>query len=145
MGIVGVLLLVIFIISALLLMLFVLIQDEQGEGLGGIFGGGSGSAFGPRTGNVLTKITSILAVIFLTGAFGLAWINRTPEAGNIVGKARVETLKESKNDWWVQTSSKSATSTSDKNTSAAENNNKTQNTQTAPAAATTSTKSKQEQ
>ncbi|MCD6121898.1 MAG: preprotein translocase subunit SecG [Spirochaetales bacterium] len=145
MGIVGVLLLVIFIISALLLMLFVLIQDEQGEGLGGIFGGGSGSAFGPRTGNVLTKITSILAVIFLTGAFGLAWINRTPEVGNIVGKARVETLKKSKNDWWVETSNKTAANNSDKNTSAAENNSKTQNTQTAPAAATTSTKSKQEQ
>jgi len=104
MGIVGLLLLILFVASALFLVLFILIQDEQGEGMGGIFGGGGGGAFGPRSGNVLTKITSVLAIIFLTGAFGLAWINRTPEAGNIVGKARVETLKESKKDWWVETS-----------------------------------------
>ncbi|NOY08173.1 MAG: preprotein translocase subunit SecG [Spirochaetes bacterium] len=104
MGIVGVLLLILFVASALFLILFILIQDEQGEGMGGIFGGGGGGAFGPRSGNVLTKITSVLAIIFLTGAFGLAWINRTPEVGNIIGKARVETLKESKNDWWVETS-----------------------------------------
>ena len=106
MGIVGLLLLILFIASALFLILFVLIQDEQGEGMGGIFGGGGGGAFGPRSGNVLTKITSVLAIIFLTGAFGLAWINRTPEVGNIIGKARVETLKESKNNWWVETSNK---------------------------------------
>ncbi len=102
MGIVGTFILVVFVLSAILLILIVLVQDEQGEGLGGIFGGGSGSAFGPRSGNVLTKITSVLAVIFFLGAFGLAWINRTRETGNIVGKARVETLKENENDWWVK-------------------------------------------
>lgn len=146
MGIVGILLLVIFILSALLLVLFVLIQDEQGEGLGGIFGGGSGSAFGPRTGNVLTKITSILAVIFLTGAFGLAWINRTPEVGNIVGKARVETLKESKNDWWVETSTKTTTSTGDKNTASTESNSNktTEKNKSVPKTTTTNAKDKQE-
>ncbi len=102
MGIVGTFILVVFVISALLLILIVLVQDDQGEGLGGIFGGGSGSAFGPRSGNVLTKITSVLAIIFFLGAFGLAWLNRTPEAENLVGKARVETLQKSKNDWWVE-------------------------------------------
>ena len=89
--------------SALILILVVLIQDDQGEGLGGLFGGGSSSAFGPRTGNVLTRFTSVVAAIFLVTAFGIAWINRTPETGDILQKARVEQLKEAEdNDWWVK-------------------------------------------
>ena len=60
----------------------------------------------------------------------MAWINRTPEVGNIVGKARVETLKESKNDWWVETSPKTTANSGDKNTVGTENSNKqTANTQ----------------
>jgi len=103
MGLVSIIILIIFILSALILILVVLIQDDQGEGLGGLFGGGSSSAFGPRTGNVLTKFTSVVAAIFLVTAFGIAWLNRTPETGNILQKARVEKLKEAdENDWWVK-------------------------------------------
>ncbi len=103
MGLVSILILIIFVLSALILILVVLIQDDQGEGLGGLFGGGSSSAFGPRTGNVLTRFTSVVAAIFLVTAFGIAWLNRTPEAGDILQKARVEKLKETEeNDWWVE-------------------------------------------
>ena len=55
MGLIGIVLLVILVISAVLLVLVVLVQDEQGEGIGGIFGGGSNTAFGSRSGNVLTR------------------------------------------------------------------------------------------
>ena len=55
MGIIGIVLLVIMAISAVLLVLVVLVQDDQGEGIGGIFGGGSNTAFGSRSGNVLTR------------------------------------------------------------------------------------------
>ena len=41
MGFLGILLLIVFVLAALLLIGLVLIQDEGGEGLGGIFGGGS--------------------------------------------------------------------------------------------------------
>ena len=103
MGLVSILILIVFILSALILILVVLIQDDQGEGLGGLFGGGSSSAFGPRTGNVLTRFTSVVAAIFLVTAFGIAWINRTPETGDILQKARVEQLKDAEeNDWWVK-------------------------------------------
>ncbi len=137
MGIVGTFILVVFVISALLLILIVLIQDEQGEGLGGIFGGGSGSAFGPRSGNVLTKITSVLAIIFFLGAFGLAWLNRTPEAENLVGKARVENLQKSKNDWWVEIKKQEKSNTSSNTAKAAssksvESKKTEQNTGTSP-------------
>jgi len=78
MGILSVALLVIFVIVAILLILLVLIQDEEGDGLGGIFAGGSGSAFGSRSGNVLTRTTSVLGALFLVISIGLALIHRNP-------------------------------------------------------------------
>ncbi len=111
MGIISILLLVIFVISAILLMLLVLIQDEQGEGLGGIFGGGSSTPIGNRSGNILTRTTSILGAIFLVCAFGLAWLNRTPDSGNPAAAARkIEAQQQSGVEWWK--TNPNATSTS---------------------------------
>ena len=104
MAIVSILVLVIFVVSALLLMAVVLIQDDQGGGIGAMFGGGSGTPFGARTGNVLTRVTTVLAVIFLAAAFALAWMNRTPDAGNVIGRARAERMRGiERTDWWVET------------------------------------------
>ena len=104
MGLISVVLLVILIISAVLLVLVVLVQDEQGEGVGGIFGGGSTTPFGSRSGNVLTRFTAVLAAIFLFCVFAIAWVNKNPEAGNVIGRARAESLQGGKQqDWWVQT------------------------------------------
>lgn len=101
MEIVGIILLIIFIIASILLVVMVLIQDEQGEGLGGIFGGGSSTSFGPRSGNILTKATTILGAIFLVCSFALAWINKTPETGDVLGAARKSTDTEQTEKWWV--------------------------------------------
>ena len=104
MGLISVVLLVILVISAVLLVLVVLVQDEQGEGIGGIFGGGSSTAFGSRSGNVLTRFTAVLAAIFLVCCFGVAWINRTPSPGNVIGRARQQALGATEQQsWWVQT------------------------------------------
>jgi preprotein translocase subunit SecG len=104
MGLIEIVLLVILIISAVLLVLVVLVQDEQGEGIGGIFGGGSSTAFGSRSGNVLTRFTAVLAAVFLVCCFGMAWLSRTPSAGNVIGKARQQALNATEQQsWWVQT------------------------------------------
>jgi preprotein translocase subunit SecG len=104
MGVIGIAILVVLIVSAVLLVLLVLLQDESGEGVGGIFGGGSSTPFGSRSGNVLTRLTAVLATVFLVCAFAMAWLNRTPEAGNVIGKARAAQLETSTTqDWWVQT------------------------------------------
>ncbi len=104
MSLIGIVLLVVVVLSAALLVLLVLIQDEHGEGIGGIFGGGSSTPFGSRAGNILTRFTAVLATIFLVGTFALAWLNRSPESGNVIGKARQQQLQTTTSqDWWVET------------------------------------------
>uniref|UniRef100_A0A7C3IDU2 Protein-export membrane protein SecG n=1 Tax=Gracilinema caldarium TaxID=215591 RepID=A0A7C3IDU2_9SPIR len=99
MGLVNVLLLVLFVIVAILLILIVLVQNEEGDSLGGIFAGGSNSAFGSRSGNVLTKTTSILGALFLILSFSLALINRTPSDKGV--KAAAQQLETTTNsEWW---------------------------------------------
>jgi preprotein translocase subunit SecG len=93
--------LVIFVLTCIFLVVVVLLQDEQGEGLGGIFGGGSATPFGSRSGNILTKFTSILGAIFIVCAFGLAWINKTSEEGDVIGAARRSgNAAQENSDWW---------------------------------------------
>ncbi|MDR2631121.1 MAG: preprotein translocase subunit SecG [Spirochaetaceae bacterium] len=99
MTILGILLLVFFVIVAVLLILLVLIQNEEGDSLGGIFAGGSGSAFGSRSGNVLTRATSILGALFLVISFSLALINRTP-GGSGVESVVPESTVEADSNWW---------------------------------------------
>jgi len=103
MGMLSIVLLVIFALAALLMILVIMLQDDQGEGIGGLFGGGSSSAFGPRSGNILTRFTTILGAIFIVGAFALAWLNRTPESTDIIEKARLEQMQEAEaSNWWVE-------------------------------------------
>ncbi len=103
MGLISVILLVLFVIVALLMMLVVLIQDDQGEGIAGMFGGAGTTPMGSRSGNVLTRFTSILGALFLFGAFALAWLNRTPETSNLEARARAEQLRRSQaTEWWVE-------------------------------------------
>ena len=77
MSVLGIVLLVFFIIVSILLVFMVVIQDEGSDSLGGIFAGGSSSAFGSRSSNVLQKFTYVLGGLFFVLAFSLALINKT--------------------------------------------------------------------
>jgi preprotein translocase subunit SecG len=88
MEILSTVLLVFFVIIAVLLILLVLVQNEEGDSLGGIFAGGSGSAFGSRSGNVLTRATTVLGALFLVISLGLALLNRTPGGSGVIDAAR---------------------------------------------------------
>jgi preprotein translocase subunit SecG len=99
MGVLSVVILVIFIIVAVLLILLVLIQTEEGDSLGGIFAGGSGSAFGSRSGNVLTRATSVLGVLFLVISLGLALLNRTPGGSGVEEQGRILSNEAVSTDW----------------------------------------------
>jgi preprotein translocase subunit SecG len=101
MGVLSILLLVFFVIVAVLLILLVLVQNEEGDSLGGIFAGGSGSAFGSRSGNVLTRATSILGALFLVISLGLALVNRSPGDTGVEAAGRRSSSTENSN-WWQE-------------------------------------------
>lgn len=64
-----------FIFISLILILIILVQKGRGGGLAGAFGGmGGNTAFGSKTGDVLTWATSIIFGIFLLLAVALNWM-----------------------------------------------------------------------
>jgi preprotein translocase subunit SecG len=76
---------VLFMFLALILILLVLIQKGRGGGLSSAFGGGGGNtAFGAKTGDVLTWSTSIVFGVFMLVAVGL----------NLVANARQQRMNE---------------------------------------------------
>jgi preprotein translocase subunit SecG len=99
MGVLSVVLLVFFVIDAVLLVLLVLIQNEEGDSLGGIFAGGSNTAFGSRSGNFLTRATTVLGALFLVISLGLALLSRTPAGMGIEKEIKELTTQESGTSW----------------------------------------------
>ena len=99
MGVLSIVLLVFFVIIAILLVLLVLIQNSEGDSLGGIFAGGSGSAFGSRSGNVLTRSTSILGALFLVVSLGLALLARTPSGAGVEEEGRLIQTEQTGSNW----------------------------------------------
>jgi preprotein translocase subunit SecG len=101
MAVLNTILLVLFVIVSILLILLVLVQSEEGDGLGGVFAGGGGSAFGSRSGNVLTRASSVLGGLFLALAFVMALLTRSPAGSGVEAQGRAlapETGVSS--DWW---------------------------------------------
>src|SRR2546427_3098557 len=81
-----------FLLVCLILILLVLIQKGRGGGLASAFGGGGGNtAFGSKTGDVLTWATSIIFGVFLLLAVILNLMTRTPAKVNVAAGGGVPT------------------------------------------------------
>jgi len=79
MDIIRYLLIVVEVISCLMLIGVILLQQSKSQGMGVAFGGGMGETlFGSRAGNILTKITITLAIVFLanTALLGIMYTSR---------------------------------------------------------------------
>ncbi|MDD3902261.1 MAG: preprotein translocase subunit SecG [Sphaerochaeta sp.] len=107
MGVLSIILLVLFVIVSLLLIFLVAVQDEQSEGLGGIFGGGSNTAFGSHASSVVTKATATLAVAFMVLALVVAFVNKTPSQDKLLDSVKTEQVQQS-TDWWTQSETPAA-------------------------------------
>jgi preprotein translocase subunit SecG len=77
MGVIRVILIVIEVVTSILLIGVILLQKSKDEGLGLAFGAGVGETlFGSRAGNVLSKITIGLAVVFLVNTLLIGMVLR---------------------------------------------------------------------
>ncbi len=78
-------LLVVEVAVAILLIGIILIQKTKEQGLGLAFGSGMGEAlFGSQAANVLTKVTIVLAIIFLLNTTILHVVSSSPSTGSVL-------------------------------------------------------------
>src|SRR6185503_20872020 len=84
---------VLLFVVSLILTLLVLIQKGRGGGLSSAFGGGGGgsTAFGAKTGDVLTWATSIVFGVFMLLAIGLNLVANYRQA-HMNGAAAIVTV-----------------------------------------------------
>ncbi len=83
MGILHVLFTLVFLAVCVLMVMIVLLQPSQGEGLGSAFGGGiSESFFGTRAMNWLARATIVLVLVYLALAVGLNKLPRPADDGS---------------------------------------------------------------
>jgi preprotein translocase subunit SecG len=81
MGILITVLTIILVILSVLIVLIILLQSDKSSGMGILGGGGSQSAFGSSTADVLTKITGTMVALFMIIAFGLGMMeSRRPKS-----------------------------------------------------------------
>ena len=79
----------IYILTCLVLMLVVLLQQGKGGDIANAFGGGSSqAAFGARSGaTVLLRATTVLAVLFIVGALVLGIVGQRGPGSVVGGRA----------------------------------------------------------
>ena len=107
------LLIVIYAIASLFLVIFVLLQAGKGAGMGLFGGGGSNTTFGAQGGDILTRITTVLGVIFFGIALIIAFIysrdttlpddwadelDGTPRAERIIAPGEADAAAEEEDD-----------------------------------------------
>ncbi len=80
----------IYVLVCLILMLVILLQQGKGGDIASAFGGGSSqAAFGARSGaTVLSRATTICAVVFMLGSMALAIIGQRGP-GSVVSGVRL--------------------------------------------------------
>jgi len=84
------LLVTLYVLVCLVLMLVILLQQGKGGDIASAFGGGSSqAAFGARSGaTVLSRATTVCAVLFILGAMALAIIGQRGP-GSVVSGVRL--------------------------------------------------------
>lgn len=82
MSVLTVLLQVLLVIVSVLLVGVILLQRNKGQGAGLAFGGMGEAVFGSEMGNVLTRATIVLGIVFLAIVLGLSLITKYGHKAN---------------------------------------------------------------
>lgn len=104
MGVLNVVLLVLFVLVCLLLIFIVAIQDENSEGLGGIFSDASNAAFGSHIGSVVNRTTAILGASFIVLALVVAMLNKSSSSDKLLDQVETNQVQQTI-EWWNGTAS----------------------------------------
>ena len=77
---------VLYVVVCLVLLMAILLQQGRGGDIASAFGGsGSQAAFGARAGaTLLTRVTTVTAVLFMLGAMGLGILWQRGGGGSVV-------------------------------------------------------------
>jgi len=68
-----------------LLIMAVLLQSGKGSSLGSAFGGGQGNVFGPGAPvNIMNRVTTIVAILFMVTSLTLAVISTQKTTGSVI-------------------------------------------------------------
>lgn len=79
------LVLVVHYIVCSFLIVVILLQAGKGADIGAVFGGGSGTVFGSRgAATFLSKLTTVMAIVFLLTSISLASISRSKSESSIL-------------------------------------------------------------
>lgn len=97
-------LIVIFVIISFLTILLVLIQNDEGGGLGGLLSGSGSAAFGSHSASVINKTTFVFVGLFFVIAFSIALLTKAPASRKLeaVDEATEQQLNTNANedfDW----------------------------------------------
>ncbi len=87
-------LLVLYLITCFAMVVVILLQSSKGGGLAGAFGGGGGmgAVFGGRgAATFLSRVTTVLAVAFMSLSLLLSFMNKGSTSGSLVEKERQKT------------------------------------------------------
>lgn len=115
MGALSIALLVLFVIICAVIIFLVLLQNEEGDSLGGLFAGSSNSAFGSKSGNVLSRATYIAVALFFITTFLLAFLNKGVSDKGLSEEAR-QKQAETSTEWWKNNGTDGANTETDNNT-----------------------------
>ena len=107
MSVISIILLVVFVIICVLTVGIVLLQNDESDGMGGLFGGAGSQAFGSRSANVHTKTTYVLVALFFITSFGLALLNKSTVAPDLEVPAAPS--QEQSGEWWTESANTEAT------------------------------------
>jgi preprotein translocase subunit SecG len=82
---------VIHIVASLALILIVLLQTGRGAEMGAAFGGASQTLFGGSGGTTfMSKLTTVVAVLFMVTCLGLTYLSSAPQEKSIMENVPVE-------------------------------------------------------